>query len=135
MSWWAWLVVAVGLLAIEMFAIDAQFYLVFIGVAAAIVGLARLLGVILPVWAQWLGFASLSLIAMGAFRGRVYALVRSRTGTVDGAVTHGDHVLVPARLPPNESCRVEYRGSTWTARNIGRHASQARKLQSSASTA
>ena len=118
MPWWGWLVVGVGLLSVEMFVVDAQFYLVFIGVAAVIVGLAGLGGVVLAVWAQWLAFAGLSLIAMVAFRGRVYAMVRGRTGTVDERVTHGDRVVVPARLAPEESCRVEYRGSTWTARNV-----------------
>ena len=118
MPLWGWLVVGVGLLCIEMFLIDAQFYLVFIGVAAVIVGLIGLGGIAMPLWLQWLLFALLSVIAMVAFRARVYAVVRGRTGHVDERVTHGDRVVVPARLTPDETCRVEYRGSTWTARNV-----------------
>ncbi len=41
MAWWAWLVLGIGLLGVEMFVIDAQFYLVFIGLSAAVVGAAR----------------------------------------------------------------------------------------------
>ena len=51
MNWWAWLVLGICLLGAEMFVIDAQFYLVFIGLSAAVVGLLGLLGVDLPHWA------------------------------------------------------------------------------------
>ena len=29
----------------------------------------------------------------------------------------GDRIVVPQRLTPGASCRVEYRGTSWTARN------------------
>jgi len=45
MPWWGWLVLGIGLLGVEMFVVDAQFYLVFIGVAAALVGLVSGLAV------------------------------------------------------------------------------------------
>jgi hypothetical protein len=117
MPWWGWLVLGIGLLGVEMFGIDLQFYLVFLGVAAAIVGLLGLAGLTMPVWAQWLLFAALSIIAMVAFRRRVYALVRGQAGHVQERITSGDKVLVPVRLEPGQSCRVDYRGTTWTARN------------------
>lgn len=118
MSWWGWLVAGAVLLAVEMFVIDAQFYLVFLGISAALVGLLALFGVELPAWAQWLTFAVLALIAMVGFRRRVYQLVRGRTGVVEERLTLGDRVTVPVRLEPSQSCRVDYRGSSWTARNI-----------------
>jgi inner membrane protein len=118
MPWWGWLVVGILLLATEMFVLDAQFYLVFLGVSAALVGLIGLAGVGLPDWAQWLAFAALSLITMVGFRKRVYQLVRGRTGMVEERLTLGDRVVVPMRLEPGQNCRVDYRGSTWTARNV-----------------
>jgi membrane protein implicated in regulation of membrane protease activity len=118
MPWWGWLVVGALSLGVEMFVIDAQFYLVFLGVSAAIVGLLALAGLDMPAWAQWLAFAVLSLLTMVAFRGRVYELVRGRTGTVEERLTLGDRVVIPMRLEPGQSCRVDYRGSSWTARNI-----------------
>jgi membrane protein implicated in regulation of membrane protease activity len=105
-------------LAVEMFVLDAQFYLVFLGIAAAIVGLLGLAGIPWPEWAQWLSFAVLALIAMVGFRRRVYELVRGRTGNVEQRLTLGDRVIIPARLEPGQTCRVEYRGSSWTARNV-----------------
>jgi membrane protein implicated in regulation of membrane protease activity len=107
-----------GLLAVEMFVIDAQFYLVFVGAAAAIVGLLGLSGVSLPEWSQWLVFAALSLTAMVTFRRRIYELVRKRSGHVEERLTLGDRVVVPALLEAGQSCRVDYRGSSWTARNV-----------------
>ena len=119
MAWWAWLVLGVGLFCVEMFLIDAQFYLVFIGLSAAIVGLLGLFGVDLPAWAQWLAFSALSVAAMVGFRKRVYAMVRGSAGHVEERLTVGDRVAVAARLEPGQSGRVEYRGSNWTARNVG----------------
>lgn len=119
MAWWAWLVLGIGLLGVEMFVIDAQFYLVFIGLSAAIVGLLGLAGVELPVWAQWLAFSALAIVAMLAFRRRLYEIVRGRSGQVDERLTVGDRVAVAARLEPGQTGRVEYRGSNWTARNVG----------------
>ena len=118
MPWWGWLVLGIGLLGIELFVIDAEFYLVFLGASAAIVGLLGLAGVPLPDWSQWLVFAALAVIAMFGFRKRVYALVRGTAGHVPERVTAGDRVVVPALLEPGQSCRVDYRGTSWTARNI-----------------
>jgi membrane protein implicated in regulation of membrane protease activity len=55
---------------------------------------------------------------MLAFRRRVYALVRGRTGHVQQRISSGDRVIVPKRLEPGQSCRVDYRGTSWTARNV-----------------
>lgn len=125
MPWWGWLVLGAALLGVEMFVIDAQFFLVFLGISAALVGLVGLAGVDLPVWAQWLAFAALSLITMVSFRKRVYQLVRGRTGVVDERLTLGDRVTIPTRLEPGQSCRVDHRGSSWTARNVDQQAIEA----------
>lgn len=125
MPWWSWLVAGAVLLAIEMFVIDAQFYLVFIGVSAALVGLLGLAGITLPPWADWLVFAILALVTMVSFRKRLYAVVRGRTGHVEERLTLGDRVTVPVRLEPSQTCRVDYRGSTWTARNVDETAIEA----------
>jgi len=117
MPWWGWLILGVGLLGIEMFGIDLQFYLVFLGVSAAIVGLLGLAGLAMPEWVQWLLFAVLAITAMVVFRRRVYELVRGQTGHVPERITSGDKVVVPVRLEPGQSCRVDYRGTSWTARN------------------
>lgn len=119
MLWWAWLVIAAVLLGAEMFVIDAQFYLVFLGIAAGVVGLIGLFGLELSDAAQWLAFALLSVAAMLGFRKRIYEKIRKpAAGKIDEPLRVGDRVTLSALLEPGQSCRVEYRGSTWTARNI-----------------
>jgi inner membrane protein len=117
MPWWGWFVLGAVLLGAEMFVLDAQFYLVFLGVSAALVGFFGLFGVTLPEWGEWLAFAAFAVITMVAFRQRIYQLVRNRTGVVEERLNLGDRVTVPIRLEPGQTCRVEYRGSSWTARN------------------
>jgi membrane protein implicated in regulation of membrane protease activity len=107
------------LLGAEMFLIDAQFYLVFFGVAAVIVGLVGLGGVSWPEWAQWLTFAVLSIASMVAFRKRLYQKLRRPGGEIDERLTVGDRVRVTDRVEPGATTRVDYRGTTWTALNDG----------------
>jgi membrane protein implicated in regulation of membrane protease activity len=118
MPWWGWLVLGIVALGVEMFVIDAQFYLVFLGAAAAIVGLLGLSGVHLSDSLQWVLFSVLAVVAMVAFRRRIYDLVRNRSGHVEQRLTLGDHVVVPALLEAGQTCRVDYRGSSWSARNV-----------------
>src|ERR1700709_1596198 len=93
---WAWLVMAAMLLSAEMFLVDAQFYLVFFGVAAAIVGVLGYLGVVIPDAGQWLLFALLSVVAMLTFRKRLYQRLRKPAEGMPGAFTPGDRVQLPA---------------------------------------
>ena len=127
MPWWGWFILAAALLAFELFVIDAQFYLVFLGVSAVLVGVLDLADGNMAAWQQWLAFAALSLVTMIAFRDRVYQLVRKRTGHVQQPLTLGDRIVIPVRLEPGKTCRADYRGSSWTARNVDQQAIDAGK--------
>ena len=119
MEWWSWCILGVVLLGIELFAVDAQFYLVFAGLAAIIVGLLGLVGIDLPVWAQWLSFAVLALATMFTVRQQIYAMLMSKP-TLGKINTDVDQrIVVTQELAPGKSCRIEYRGSGWTAVNVG----------------
>lgn len=118
MTWWLWMVLGAILLGAEMFAIDAQFYLVFMGVSAALVGLAGLLGITMPEWAQWVAFGAISLVTFFTFRDSLYKKIRS--GAVGFSVgLSGDTVRIDNAIEPGSESRVEHRGSKWTARNTG----------------
>lgn len=121
MPWWVWMVVGAILLAGEMLFIDAQFYLIFIGVAALVVGLFGLSGVALPEWLQWMVFATVALGSMVLFRQKLYDKLRQPSEHLH-AGPQGEEVTVTADLAPGASCRLEFRGSTWTAHNAGEHA-------------
>lgn len=118
MLWWQWMILGAALLGLEMFAIDTQFYLVFLGVSAALIGLAGLLGIEMAVWAQWAVFGILSLILMVTIRKHLYR--RMRNGAKGFRETlAGETMNVANDLAPGAETRLDYRGTKWTARNTG----------------
>ena len=118
MTWWSWMVLGAVLLAAELFAIDAQFYLVFLGVSAALVGLAALLGIEMAEWVQWTTFAVLSLISFFTFRKSLYEKIRG--GAIGfHATLSGNTVAVDTDLAAGAEARLEFRGTKWTVRNVG----------------
>jgi membrane protein implicated in regulation of membrane protease activity len=115
MSWWGWIIAGAILLGAELAFVNAQFYLVFIGSAAILVGLAAFL---LPLahWLQWALFAVLAIASMVTFRSRVYqrfnrALPKVNCGPAGGLIT------LQVSLGAGESCQAEYGGTFWTVRN------------------
>jgi|SRR5882724_281121 len=119
MYWWAWIAVGAVFLGSELAFIDAQFYLVFVGAGAFVVGMLQLAGLGMPVWLQWLIFAALAATSMLTFRRRIYESMRRGLPTVKGGPA-GEIVTLPTALPPGETCRLEYRGSSWSAVNAGK---------------
>ena len=82
------------------------------------VGFLGLIGVDLPGWAQWMTFAVLSIAAMFTVRRQLYEKLRRRPlGKVATDVSQLVHISEP--LAPGKSMRVEYRGTGWTALNVG----------------
>lgn len=118
MTWWSWMLLGAVLLCAELFAVDAQFYLVFVGVSAAIVGAAALLGITAPEWAQWLAFAVLSLFFFFTFRRTLYAKIRGGGEQYSTSIA-GESISVLADLEPGADGQTEYRGSKWNVRNVG----------------
>lgn len=118
MLWWQWMILGAILLGAEMFAIDAQFYLVFLGLSAALVGLAGLFGIEMDLWVQWTVFGVLALVSMFTFRRQLYEKIR---GNVEGfrESLSGETVTVGQDLAAGGEMRLEYRGTQWTVRNIG----------------
>jgi len=118
MTWWGWMVLGAVLLGAELFAIDAQFYMVFLGLSAALVGLAGLFGLVMPEWAQWVAFATLSLVFFFTFRKSLYQNIRGGAVGFRATLT-GNIVNVDTDLAAGAEARIDYRGTKWTAKNIG----------------
>jgi membrane protein implicated in regulation of membrane protease activity len=118
MFWWAWIVVGAILLGSELALVDAQFYLVFVGGAALIVGFLRVFGFLPAAWLQWLLFAALAISFMVFFRRRIYERMRHSLPALRAGPA-GELVTLDAGLLPGETCRLEYRGSSWSAINQG----------------
>ena len=118
MQWWAWIAVGAVLLGSELAFIDAQFYLVFVGGSAIIVGFLSLTGVLPELWMQWALFGVLAVVLVLVFRRRIYALLRKNIPDMEYGPVGGTLVL-PTALQPGDSCRLEYCGSSWNATNGG----------------
>jgi membrane protein implicated in regulation of membrane protease activity len=118
MYWWAWIAVGAILLGAELAFIDAQFYLVFVGASAFVVGMLQPAGLGLAVWLQWLIFAVLAATSMFTFRRRIYESMRRGLPAMKGGPA-GEIVTMPMALPPGETCRLEFRGGSWSAVNAG----------------
>jgi hypothetical protein len=112
------MVLGAVLLAAELFAIDAQFYMVFLGVSAALVGLAEMLGLGMPEWAQWMAFAILSLVSFFTFRKSLYQKIHGGVVGFRGTLS-GISIDVDTDIAVGAEARVNYRGTKWTAKNIG----------------
>ena len=119
MQWWAWIAVGAILLGSELTVVNAQFYLVFVGASALVVGILALAGATMADWLQWLIFAALAVTSLLTFRGRIYERLR-RTLPAMRSGPAGEIVELPLDLPPGETCRLEYRGSSWSAINAGK---------------
>ncbi len=118
MEWWYWIILGAVLFGAEIFAIEAQFYLVFIGISAAIVGLMGWLGLDLAVWAQWATFGVLSLASMFSFRKALHAKVHSNTpGFREGVA--GDYLTLDSDIDAGQRGRASFRGTKWTVVNQG----------------
>jgi membrane protein implicated in regulation of membrane protease activity len=118
MTWWSWMVLGAVLLGAELFAIDLQFYLVFLGLSAALVGLASMVGIAMPEWMQWMAFATLSLVSFFTFRKSLYEKIRGGAHGFSNTFS-GNTVDIEEDLAAGSESRAELRGTKWTVRNVG----------------
>ena len=121
MAWWQWTILGGLLLGAELFGLDAQFYLIFIGLSALLVGLAELMGIDMPLWVQVAVFAVFSLIFLYTFRRTFYHKIR---GSAEGypEPLNGEVVKIIEDLGIGEEARIKYRGTEWNVRNTGESA-------------
>ena len=113
---WGWLVLGAIILISELI-VSTDFYLIFFSAAAVIVGLLGLSGVSIPVSAQWLLFASLSIGTLVLFRTRLRGKIKTREHDVDKL--EGEIAVATEPIAAGATGQAELRGSTWSARNTG----------------
>ena len=131
MPWWGWIVLGTIILISEII-VSTDFYLVFFAASAVIVGLLVLLGVSLPVSAQWLLFAALSIGMLVLFRARLREKIKTREQDVDKL--EDEIAVATEQLAAGGTGQAELRGSTWRAREYRRAGSRGwRSMPSGAS--
>ena len=110
-----WLAAGLVLVVAEL-ATPGGFVIIFFGIAALVVGVLGLLGVVTSPALQFLLFSVLSVGSLAILRGRLQSKLRTPSSVaVDSLI--GDLAIPQERLSPGVVGRVEVRGSSWTARN------------------
>ena len=118
MLWWHWLLLGLVLTALEL-ATAGGFYIVFFGVAAIIVSVLVLLDVGGPVWFQLLLFSALAVASLLFFRNPLMRRLHLTGGAPDMDTLATETGSVLEAMAPGANGRVEVRGTTWSARNVG----------------
>lgn len=118
MPWWGWMIFGAFLLGSELLGVEAGFYLVFVGIAAALTGLIEVAGINLEPWVQWLVFSVLALMSMVFFRKKLYEKLRG-DGVGYDVGPAGSYVEIAETLAPGARGRLSYRGTDWTVINEG----------------
>ena len=118
MMWWHWLLLGLVLIALEM-AAAGGFYIIFFGIAALIIAALDLAGVGGPVWLQLLLFSIFSVASLLFFRNPVMRALKLTGGPTDLDTLSGETGTVLEAMAPGAPGRVEVRGTTWSARNVG----------------
>ena len=116
MTWWIWILVGLGLLALEMS--TTTLHIGFFAVGAFVVGILVACGVDLPLWAQLVIFTVVSLLAFFFLRPiLVRKLKLDQKKVVDTLV--GEQAVAMDEIAVQGLGKAELRGSTWNARNVG----------------
>ena len=119
MLWWHWLLLGIVLTALEL-AASGGFYIIFFGVAAIVVALLSLFDLSGPPWFEWLLFSALSVASLVFFRNPIMRTLKLNPGgSPDIDALAGDSCTVIEPMAPGGNGRVEARGTSWSARNIG----------------
>ena len=119
MDWWIWILVGVGLLAVEV-VVPGGIILLFFGAAAIVVGAFVLLGIGGPMWFQWAMFSALSVASLLTLRGPILRKINvADDGAEDVDSLVGMRVVASEDIVPGAEGKAELRGTPWGAQNVG----------------
>ena len=116
MEWWAWVILGFVLLAAEM--VSAGLFLVFFGVGGIVVGGLVRLHLLEAAWMQWLAFSVVSLGSMALLRKPLQQRLKINVRK-DQDTMLGERAVATEEMAAGGLGKVELRGSSWQARNLG----------------
>lgn len=117
MVWWLWVLIGLGLLALEIVT-PSGFYIFFFGVGALITGLLVEMELAGPPWMQGLLFSILSGVSVLLLRQRVSRTFSdfSSERDADPGSLIGEAAVLLGELRPGGVGHAELRGTSWTVR-------------------
>src|SRR5687767_5210376 len=116
MAWWIWVILGFVLMVAEL-VVPGTFYIFFFGLGGIVVGVLVLAGVGGPSWMQWAMFSVFSVAFIGLLRKPI--INRYRTPPVEIDTMVGEQATAMEDIPPSSMGKVEMRGSSWNAKNVG----------------
>ncbi len=121
MVYWAWILLGLGLLVVEV-ATPGGFFALFFGVSALIVGALVGLGWAGPAWMQWLLFSVVAVVALVLLRKPLQA--RLSLGGPGRAVDSlaAESAVALEDIAVGGIGKAELRGTAWSAKNGGAEA-------------
>ena len=127
MPWWIWIIVGFVLLAAELLT-PGGFYLFLFGCGALAVGLLTALEWSGPLWLQGVLFSLLSVLSVLIFRGPLVRKMQGETGQDSGVDRLVGEIAYPEfTIAPEKFGKAEFRGTSWTARNVGEMSLEAKQ--------
>lgn len=117
--WWAWMVLGLFLLVIEILT-PGGFFFLFFGAGALLVGLLAVFGVAQSLGWQVLLFSLFSVGSLLLFRRHLIAALGPRPSLPPTDSLAGEAAIVRGDIPPGGVGQAELRGTTWQARNSTR---------------
>jgi membrane protein implicated in regulation of membrane protease activity len=117
MTWWYWMLLGLVLAGVEI-ATPGGFFVAFFALAAVVVGLLELIGLLEADAAQWALFSTVAVASLLFFR-RPLVTWMHRTQESDAVDSLVGELAVPAvPIAAGEHGRAELRGATWNVRNV-----------------
>jgi len=117
MVWWSWIILGLALVAAEVL-LPTDFFFLFFGFAALLIGGVAAMGAVESAPLQWLLFSLAAAAALMFFRGPLLARFKGtarEAQDVDSMV--GETAVALDDITPGSVGKAELRGSTWNARN------------------
>lgn len=116
MSWWIWVLAGLALLAVEF--VSTTMHIAFFAVGAFVVAILVGVGLDLPLWSQMAIFTITSLLAFAFVRPVLVRKLRlDFKPQVDTMV--GEQARAMDDIDVAGLGKAEFRGTTWSARNVG----------------
>ena len=120
MVYWAWILLGLGLLVVEL-AVPGGFFAFFFGLGALVVGGLVGLGWGGPNWMQWLLFSGVSVAALAILRKPMQMWLRPKNiGKVDSLSR--EPAIALEDIAVGALGKAELRGTSWNAKNAGAEA-------------
>lgn len=116
MSWWKWTLLGILLLGCE--SVNGGFYLFFLGLSALLISAFVWVELLTTGGLQWGFFGGFSLAFLLLLRAPLLSLTRSKRSLATDSFV-GERAVATTVIAIGERGRVELRGSTWEAMNVG----------------